>query len=92
MALVRHVTTATVAASVRSHAQLGRGVIAVVTLELHKSKKTTSQPWYTVIRASNGKILFWTEMYASRQAAVDAGNILLANGLKAKFLDRAVAA
>lgn len=63
----------------------------MVTLELHRSNEA-GQPYYVIIRSvGNGKVLFWTENYTSRQNAINAGQILLNNGLKANFIDRAAA-
>ncbi|QHM69894.1 YegP family protein [Mixta intestinalis] len=37
--------------------------------EILKSKKSTSQPWYFVLRAGNHEIIAVSEMYSSKQAA-----------------------
>ena len=63
----------------------------MVRLELHRSADP-GQPYYVILRSvGNGKILFWTETYTSRQGAINAGQILLNNGLKADFIDQAAA-
>ncbi|MDM5131853.1 YegP family protein [Aeromonas piscicola] len=36
---------------------------------IHKSKKTTNQPFYFVLHASNGEAIATSEMYASKDGA-----------------------
>ncbi len=61
-------------------------------LQLCRSNEA-GQPYYVLIRsAGNWEILFWSENYSSRQNAINAGQILLDNGLKAKFVDKTLAA
>ncbi len=63
----------------------------MVQLELHRSREA-GQPYYVIIRSvGNGRILFWSENYTSRQNAINAGQILLNNGLQVQFIDRAAA-
>lgn len=39
--------------------------------EIRKSDKETPQPWYFVLRASNHEIIAVSEMYASKQGALN---------------------
>lgn len=63
-----------------------------VQLELHRSKEA-GQPYYTMIRSTrNGKVIYWSENYTSRQKAINAGKILQSDGLQAKFVDKTAVA
>lgn len=62
-----------------------------IQLELHQSNEV-GQPYYTIVRSSeNGKVIFWSENYTSRQNAIHAGQLLLKSGLEADFIDKAAA-
>lgn len=57
----------------------------MVTLHLCRSSEAR-QPYYVTIRSvGNGKTLFWTENYTTVQNARNAGQILINNGLRARW-------
>ena len=51
-----------------------------------------NQPWYWLIRASNGQVLATSETYYNRQDAINAADSVRKNAANAPFYDKTEAA
>lgn len=59
--------------------------------ELHQAR-SGQQPWYWLIRASNGKVLATSETYWNRQDAINAVDIVKRGAADGPFYDMSKAA
>ncbi|MGX8900341.1 YegP family protein [Citrobacter werkmanii] len=55
--------------------------------EIKKSDKETSQPYYFVLCAKNGKVIATSEMYASKQGAENGIRSVIENAPSAEVRD-----
>jgi uncharacterized protein YegP (UPF0339 family) len=55
---------------------------------IHKSKKTTNQPFYFVLHASNGEAIATSEMYASKDGAKNGIKSVQSNGSTTDVRDK----
>lgn len=60
--------------------------------EIKKSEKDTSQPYYFVLYATNGKVIATSEMYASKQGAETGIRSVIENAANAEVRDSTKAA
>ena len=56
--------------------------------ELRKSHKQTQQPWYFVLIASNHEVIAVSEMYASKQSALNGIKSVRANASSEDVRDK----
>ena len=56
--------------------------------EVRKSDKQTDQPWYFVLVANNHEIIATSEMYASKQGALNGMKSVRANAPSEEVRDR----
>lgn len=57
--------------------------------EIHKTDKTTNQPYYFVLKASNGEVIALSEMYSTKQAAKSGIASVQQNGSTTDIRDKA---
>lgn len=61
-------------------------------MQFELRRATGSQPWYWLIRASNGRVLATSETYFNRQDAINAADSVRKNAATAPFYDMTKAA
>jgi uncharacterized protein YegP (UPF0339 family) len=61
-------------------------------MQFELKKAVGAQPWYWLIRASNGQVLATSETYYNRQDAINAANSVKENAADAPFYDMTAAA